>query len=253
MAGHSKWDNIKHQKKKEDKRRGKLFTKLAREIEVAAREGGGDPEINFSLRIAIERAKDANMPNDNIERAIKRGTGEDRDAAQMEQIHYEGYAPHGVAMIIKCITDNRNRTVADIRHILNKYGGNMGEGGSVSWQFSRKAFFVVPAAEADYDELFEIGLESGAEDVIQQEEFIEIVGSVDTFKTIHDRLKDEGIKSENSGLRMDPDQEVDLDIEKTLQVMKVIEDLEDLDDVQTIYSNLNISDQVLDKFEKAHV
>ncbi len=253
MAGHSKWDNIKHQKKKEDKRRGKLFTKLAREIEIAAREGGGDPEVNFSLRIAIERAKDANMPNDNIDRAIKRGTGEDRDAAQMEQIHYEGYAPHGVAMIIKCITDNRNRTVADIRHILNKYGGNMGEGGSVSWQFSRKAFFVIPADEADFDELFEIGLETGAEDVIQLDDFIEIVGSVDSFKTIHDRLKEEDIKTENSGLRMGPDQEVERDFEKTLQVVNVIEELEDLDDVQTIYSNLKISDQALDKLEKAHV
>lgn len=252
MAGHSKWANIKHQKKKEDKRRGKLFTKLSREIEIAAREGG-DPEVNFNLRIAIDRAKDANMPNDNIERAIKRGTGEDRDASEMEQIHYEGYAPHGVALIIKTITDNRNRTVADIRHILSKYGGNMGQGGSVAWQFTRKSFFVIPADGHDYDTLFKVGLESGAEDVIEDEEYFEIVGSVDVFKEIHDSLKEKGIKTENSGLRMDPDQEIDLDLEKTFQVMKVIEELEDLDDVQIVYSNLRVSDQVLEELEKEHV
>ncbi|MBS3749922.1 MAG: YebC/PmpR family DNA-binding transcriptional regulator [Anaerolineales bacterium] len=252
MAGHSKWANIKHQKKKEDKRRGKLFTKLSREIEIAAREGG-DPEVNFNLRIAIDRAKDANMPNDNIERAIKRGTGEDRDASEMEQIHYEGYAPHGVALIIKTITDNRNRTVADIRHILSKYGGNMGQGGSVAWQFTRKSFFVIPANGHDYNTLFKVGLESGAEDVIEDEEYFEIVGSVDVFKEIHDSLKEKGIKTENSGLRMDPDQEIDLDLEKTFQVMKVIEELEDLDDVQIVYSNLRVSDQVLEELEKEHV
>ncbi|MBS3752717.1 MAG: YebC/PmpR family DNA-binding transcriptional regulator [Anaerolineales bacterium] len=252
MAGHSKWANIKHQKKKEDKRRGKLFTKLSREIEIAAREGG-DPEVNFNLRIAIDRAKDANMPNDNIERAIKRGTGEDRDASEMEQIHYEGYAPHGVALIIKTITDNRNRTVADIRHILSKYGGNMGQGGSVAWQFTRKSFFVIPADGHDYNTLFKVGLESGAEDVIEDEEYFEIVGSVDVFKEIHDSLKEKGIKTENSGLRMDPDQEIDLDLEKTFQVMKVIEELEDLDDVQIVYSNLRVSDQVLEELEKEHV
>lgn len=252
MAGHSKWANIKHQKKKEDKRRGKLFTKLSREIEIAAREGG-DPEVNFNLRIAIDRAKDANMPNDNIERAIKRGTGEDRDASEMEQIHYEGYAPHGVALIIKTITDNRNRTVADIRHILSKYGGNMGQGGSVAWQFTRKSFFVIPADGHDYDTLFKVGLESGAEDVIEDEDYFEIVGSVDVFKDIHDSLKEKGIKTENSGLRMDPDQEIDLDLEKTFQVMKVIEELEDLDDVQIVYSNLRVSDQVLEELEKEHV
>ena len=247
MAGHSKWSNIKHQKAKEDARRGKLFTKLAREIEVAAREGGGDPEVNFSLRIAIDRAKEANMPNDNIERAIKRGTGEDRDAAKMEQIHYEGYAPHGVALIMKCITDNRNRTVADIRHILNKAGGNMGQGGSVAWQFSRKSFFTLNDPEHDYDPYFEIGLEAGAEDVIQEDDFIEIVGSVEAFKNIHDQLKEQGIKADHSGLRMEPDQEISLELAQALQVLKVIEELEDLDDIQEVYSNLDITDEVLQR------
>jgi len=247
VAGHSKWANIKHQKAKEDARRGKLFTKLAREIEIAAREGGGDPEVNFSLRIAVDRAKDANMPNDNIERAIKRGTGEDRDAAQMEQVHYEGYAPHGVALMIKCITDNRNRTVADIRHILSKAGGNMGQGGSVAWQFTRKSFFTIPRDQAGYDQLFEIAIETGAEDVLEEKRFHEIIGPADNFKVIHDRLKEEEIKSENSGLRMEPDQEVALDTEETVQVLGVIDELEDLDDVQSVYSNLKITDQALEQ------
>lgn len=247
MAGHSKWANIKHKKAKEDKRRGKLFTKLAREIEIAAREGGGDPEINFSLRLAIDRAKDANMPNDNIERAIKRGTGEDKDAAKLEQIYYEGYAPHGVAMIIKCITDNRNRTVADIRHILGKAGGSMGEGGSVAWQFTRKSFFDIACSESDYDTLFELAIETGAEDVVEDDDFIEIVGPVEAFKTIHDRLEEEEIKTENSGLRMEPDQEISLDVEKALQVMNVIEKLEDLDDIQEVYANLKITDEALER------
>ncbi|MBS1249451.1 MAG: putative transcriptional regulatory protein YebC [Chloroflexi bacterium] len=247
MAGHSKWANIKHKKAKEDARRGKIFTKLAREIEVAAREGGGDPEINFSLRLAMDNAKDANMPNDNIERAIKRGTGEDKDAAKMEQIYYEGYAPHGVALMLKCITDNRNRTVADVRHILSKSGGNMGDSGSVAWQFRRISFFDIPAHKNDYDTIFELALETGAEDVIDDEDFIEIIGPVEAFKTIHDRLEKEGIETENSGLRFQPTQEISLDLEKTLQVMDVIEKLEDLFDVQDVSSNLEISDEALEK------
>lgn len=247
MAGHSKWANIKHKKAKEDARRGKIFTKLAREIEVAAREGGGDPEINFSLRLAMDNAKDANMPNDNIERAIKRGTGEDKDAAKMEQIYYEGYAPHGVALMLKCITDNRNRTVADVRHILSKSGGNMGDSGSVAWQFRRISFFDIPAHKNDYDTIFELALETGAEDVIDDEDFIEIIGPVEAFKTIHDRLEKEGIETENSGLRFLPTQEISLDLEKTLQVMDVIEKLEDLFDVQDVSSNLEISDEALEK------
>ena len=247
MAGHSKWANIKHKKAKEDARRGKLFTKLAREVEIAAREGGGDPEINFSLRLAIEKAKEANMPNDNIERAIKRGTGEDKDAAKMEQIYYEGYAPHGVALIIKCITDNRNRTVADIRHILSKAGGSMGESGSVGWQFSRISFFDIPSIGNDYDEIFEFALETGAEDVIENEGFIEIIAPVESFKTIHDCLEADKIKTENSGLRFQPDRDLSLDLEKTVQVMKVIEKLEDLFDVQDVYSNLDITDEAIEK------
>lgn len=246
MSGHSKWSTIKHKKAQTDARKGALYTKLAKEIQIAAREGGGDPEVNFGLRLAIDRAKTANMPNSNIDRAIKRGTGEDKDAALMEKILYEGYAPHGVALLLKCITDNRNRTVADIRHVLTKHGGSMGQEGSVSWQFTQKSFFNIPADLSTYDQLFEIAAEAGADDVLEEVEYYEIVGPSDAFKTIFDELRAGSIKPDDSGLRMDPNQEIELDLEDTLQVMKVIEILEDLDDVQQVYSNLRISDEALE-------
>jgi YebC/PmpR family DNA-binding regulatory protein len=246
MSGHSKWSTIKHKKAQADARRGAVYTKLAREIQIAAREGGGDPDINFGLRLAIDRAKAANMPSTNIERAIKRGTGEDRDAASMEQILYEGYAPHGVALLLNCITDNRNRTVAEIRHILSKHGGSMGQEGSVSWQFTRIAFFNIPSGNYSYDDLFEVAVETGADDVTEEDDYFEIIGPVESFKTIHDQLKEADIQPENSGLRMDPNQEVELDLDKTLQVMKVIDVLEELDDVQEVYSNLSVSDEALE-------
>ena len=246
MSGHSKWSTIKHKKAQTDARKGALYTKLAKEIQIAAREGGGDPEVNFGLRLAIDRAKTANMPNSNIDRAIKRGTGEDKDAALMEKILYEGYAPHGVALLLKCITDNRNRTVADIRHVLTKHGGSMGQEGSVSWQFTQKSFFNIPADLSTYDQLFEIAAEAGADDVLEEVEYYEIVGPSDAFKTIFDELRAGSIKPDDSGLRMDPNQEIELDLEDTLQVMKVIEILEDLDDVQQVYSNLKISDEALE-------
>jgi YebC/PmpR family DNA-binding regulatory protein len=245
MSGHSKWSTIKHKKAQTDARRGAIYTKLAKEIQIAAREGGGDPDVNFGLRLAVDRAKDANMPSSNIDRAIKRGTGEDRDAAIMEKIHYEGYAPHGVAVILNCITDNRNRTVADIRHVLSKHGGTMGQEGSVSWQFTRKSYFNIPCGNHTFDELFEIAIDTGADDVIEEEEYFEIVGPVEIFKKIHDRLKEAAIIPESSGLRMDPNQEVELNLEDTLQVMKTIDILEELDDIQEVYSNLKISDEAL--------
>jgi len=249
MSGHSKWSTIKHKKAQTDARRGAVYTKLAKEIQIAAREGGGDPDVNFGLRLAVDRAKAANMPSSNIDRAIKRGTGEDRDAAIMEKIHYEGYAPHGVAVILNCITDNRNRTVADIRHVLSKHGGTMGQEGSVSWQFTRKSFFNIPCGNHTFDDLFEIAIETGADDVVEEEEFFEIVGPVEIFKKIHDRLKKADITPEASGLRMDPNQEVELNLEDTLQVMKTIDILEELDDIQEVYSNLKISDEALEGLE----
>jgi YebC/PmpR family DNA-binding regulatory protein len=249
MSGHSKWSTIKHKKAQTDARRGAAYTKLAREIQIAAREGGGDPDSNFGLRLAIDRAKSANMPSSNIERAIKRGTGEDRDAASMEKILYEGYAPHGVALLLNCITDNRNRTVADIRHLLTKYGGSMGQEGSVSWQFTRKSFFNIPCGNHSYDDLFEVAVDTGADDVVEEKEYFEIIGPAESFKTIHDHLKTVSIQAENSGLRMDPNQEVELELDDTLQVINVIDALEELDDVQEVYSNLKITDETLDALE----
>jgi YebC/PmpR family DNA-binding regulatory protein len=246
MSGHSKWSTIKHKKAQADARRGAAYTKLAREIQIAAREGGGDPDVNFGLRLAIDRAKTANMPNANIDKAIKRGTGEDRDAASMVKIFYEGYAPHGVALILNCITDNRNRTVADIRHILTKHGGSMGQEGSVAWQFTRRSFFNIPCGNHSYDDLFEIAVETGADDVVEEDEYFEIIGPVESFKTIHDQLKAANITPENSGLRMDSNQEVELTLDDTVQVMKVIDKLEELDDVQEVYSNLKIPDEALE-------
>jgi len=245
MSGHSKWSTIKHKKAQTDARRGAVYTKLAKEIQIAAREGGGDPDVNFGLRLAVDRAKDANMPSSNIDRAIKRGTGEDRDADRMEKIHYEGYAPHGVAVILNCITDNRNRTVADIRHVLSKHGGSMGQEGSVSWQFTRKSYFNIPRGNHTFDDLFEIAIETGADDVVEEDEYFEIVGPVEIFNKIHDRLKEAAITPETSGLRMDPNQEVELNLEDTLQVMKTIDILEELDDIQEVYTNLKISDEAL--------
>ncbi len=247
MSGHSKWSTIKRKKAKEDARRGKIFTKLAREIEIAAREGGGDQEINFGLRLAIDRAKEANMPNDNIDRAVKRGTGEDRNAAKMEKISYEGYAPHGVALILSTITDNRNRTVSDIRHILTKHGGSMGQEGSVAWQFQQISYFTIAKDVCEFDDLFEIALDTGADDVIEEEDYFEILGPVGVFKKTHDALKAAGIPVEDSGLRMEPNQELVLDLEETIKVMNVIESLEDLDDIQRVYTNLKITDEAMEK------
>jgi YebC/PmpR family DNA-binding regulatory protein len=246
MSGHSKWSTIKHKKAQTDARRGAMYTKLAKEIQIAAREGGGDPVANFGLRLAIDRAKTANMPSSNIDRAIKRGTGEDKDAARMEKIHYEGYAPHGVAVILNCITDNRNRTVADIRHVLTKHGGSMGQEGSVSWQFTRQAFFNIPSDQTNFDDLFDIAAEGGADDVVEEADYFEIVGPADAFKKIFDELKSASITPEDSGLRMNPNQEVELGLEETVQVMKVIDLLEELDDIQEVYSNLKITDEALE-------
>ncbi len=246
MSGHSKWSTIKHKKAQTDARRGAVYTKLAKEIQIAAREGGGDPSVNIGLRMAIDRAKSSNMPNSNIERAIKRGTGEDKDAAVMEKIYYEGYAPHGVAVILNCITDNRNRTVADIRHLLTKHGGSMGQEGSVSWQFTRKSFFNIPSDQATFDDLFDIAAEAGADDVLEETDYFEIVGPVSAFKNVFDKLKGSAITPNDSGLRMDPKQEVELNLEQTVQVMKLIDMLEELDDVQEVFSNLKITDEALE-------
>jgi len=251
MSGHSKWSTIKRKKAANDAKRGAVFTRLAREIAIAAREGGGDLETNFTLRLAIDRAKAQNMPKDNIERAIKRGTGEDKDAAALEQIMYEGYGPNGVAMMIDVVTDNRNRTVAEIRHVLSRVGGNLAEGGAVSWQFTRSAYFAFPSEGLDPDHVFEIAVEAGADDVIIGEDDIEIIAPIGSFKNVDVALEAAGISPEEAGLRMMPNSLMELPPEQTVKVMRLIEDLEENEDVQQVYSNLNISDDAVVLLETA--
>ncbi len=250
MSGHSKWSTIKRKKGAADAKRGQLFTRLAREIAIAAREGGGDPEANFRLRLAVDRARANNMPKDNIERAIARGSGEGRDGNELEEVIYEGYAPHGIALMVECVTDNRNRAVADIRHVLNRYGGSMGEAGSVGWQFTRVAFYSFPAEGLDNDMVFELAVEAGADDVTF-DEYIEIVAPVENFKQIGDQLRLAGISPDEAGLKMLPNNEIELSPEDTMQVLRVIEAVEELDDVQDVYSNLSVPESMLAELEAA--
>ncbi len=249
MSGHSKWATIKRKKGATDAKRGQVFTRLTREIVLAAREGGGDADSNFRLRLAVDRARAQNMPKENIERAVKRGTGADKEGSAFEEVTYEGYAPHGVALMIECVTENRNRTVAEIRHLLTRSGGNMGEAGSVGWQFSRQAYFALPAKDLDFDEIFMMAAEGGADDVTQDDETIEIVSAVESFKTISDQLRAANLHPEEAGLRMVANQEMELEMDQTMQVMRCIEAIEELDDVQNVYSNMRISDEVMAALE----
>jgi YebC/PmpR family DNA-binding regulatory protein len=251
MSGHSKWSTIKRKKAATDAKKGQAFTRLVREISIAAREGGGNPDTNFSLRLAIEKARAESMPAANIERAIKRGTGEDKEGAALEQITYEGFAPHGVAVIIDCVTDNRNRTVSDIRHLLTRHGGGLGESGSVAWQFTRVAFFAFKAGSRSEDEIFEIAANAGADDVWYEKGQAEITAPVEAYKRIGDALKNAGITMDDAGLRMQANQEIELSPEESVQVMNVIEGLEELDDVQNVSYNLKISDAALEKIAAA--
>jgi YebC/PmpR family DNA-binding regulatory protein len=251
MSGHSHWATIRRKKGAADAKRGQVFTRLAREIALAARVGGGDPTTNVSLELAIERARAQNMPKDNIERAIKRGTGESREGGDLEQVYYEGYANHGVALMIEVVTDNRNRAVAEIRHALTRNGGSMAEAGSVGWQFNRAAYFSFPAQGVDQNKVFELAVEAGADDVIFDDNTIEIIGPVDSFKAILDSLNAVKIQPEEAGLRLLPKNEIELDPDATVQVMRTIELIEDLDDVQEVYSNLTITDEAIAKLEGA--
>lgn len=247
MSGHSKWSTIKRKKGVNDARRGQAFTRLAREISMTAREGGGNPDTNFALRLAMDKARAENMPNDNIERAIKRGTGEDKEGAALEQVTYEGFGPHGISLMIETVTDNRNRTVSDLRHALSRMGGRLGEAGSVGWQFDKVAFFAFPAGNRTEDQVFELAVEAGAEDVWYEDGQAEITGPVEAFKRIGDALKKAGITVDDAGLRMQAKQEMELGPDESLQVMRLIESLEELDDVQNTAYNLKISDEALEK------
>ena len=250
MSGHSKWATIKRKKGAADAKRGQVFTRLTREIVMAAREGGGDPDSNFRLRLAVEKARAQNMPKENIERAIKRGTGEGKDGVVYEEVMYEGYAPNGVAVLIECVTENRNRTVAEVRHMLSRSGGTLGEGGSVGWQFKRVAYFTVPGDEALVDKVFEIAVEAGADDVSYDDGEIEITGPVESFKTLSDALRANNLNPDEGGLRMVANQEMDLSVDDTLQVLRALDNIEELDDVQNIYHNMRISDEAMAALEE---
>jgi YebC/PmpR family DNA-binding regulatory protein len=251
MSGHSHWATIRRKKGAADAKRGQVFTRLAREIVIAAREGGGDPSSNVRLQYAIERARAQNMPKDNIERAIKRGTGETKEGNAYEEVSYEGYAPHGIAMMISVVTDNRNRAVAEIRHLLTRMGGSMADAGSVAWQFTRKAYFSFSAGGTDSDAVFELAVEAGAEDVTFDDNTVEIFAPVDAFKEIGDHLKSAGIHPEEAELRMFPNNEVELSTDDSLQVLRLVDALEELDDVQDVYTTLSISDEVMAQLEAA--
>lgn len=251
MSGHSHWATIRRKKGAQDAKRGQLFTRLAREIVIAAREGGGDPGSNIRLQYAIDRARANNMPKDNIERAIKRGTGESKEGNAFEEIIYEGYAPNGIALMISCVTDNRNRSLSEIRHTLNKAGGSMAEAGSVAWQFKHVSYFSFPQAGHDPDKIFELAVDSGADDVTFEDGTVEIIGPVESFKDTLTALQKADINPEDAELRYVPNNETELDKDDTLQVMRVIENLEDLDDVQDVFSTLSISEEVLSELEEA--
>jgi YebC/PmpR family DNA-binding regulatory protein len=244
MSGHSKWSTIKRKKGAEDARRGKIFTRVAREITVAAKEGGGDPGTNPALRMAIEKARGANMPKDNIERAIKRGTGE-LEGGQLEEVCYEGYAPHGVALLVKCLTDNRNRTLSEVRRVFNRSGGNLAEAGAVAWMFDTKGYIAVARDDMDPDEIFMMAVDAGAEDVEVSDDFVEVYTEPGDLHWVRESLTGRGLTIEDAELSQVPKTLMTLGEKETLQLMNMIEALEELDDVQQVYSNLDISEEIL--------
>jgi YebC/PmpR family DNA-binding regulatory protein len=249
MSGHSHWATIRRKKGAADAKKGAIFTRLAREIVMAARDGGGDPETNVRLALAIEKARAGNMPKDNIERAIRRGTGEDKDATAFEEITFEGYGPHGAALMIDCVTDNRNRTIAEVRHIFSRSGGNMAEAGAVGWQFDRKSYFSFPAEQLNFDKAFELAIEAGADDVIDSGDTVEIIGPVEVFKTVGDALHAKNVVPDEAGLRLIAKQELDLSVDATLSVIRLVEGLEELDDVQEVFHNVRLSEEALAALE----
>lgn len=247
MAGHSKWANIKHRKGRQDALRGKIFTRIAKEITISAREGGGDPDINPRLRLAMNNARANNMPNDNITRAIKKGTGE-IEGVNYEEYTYEGYGPFGVAAIIEAVTDNKNRTVAEIRSNFSKLGGNMGETNSVSWNFERKGVINIKTNGKTEDEFMEHVLESGADDLEYDDDISRVICSMTDFGTVNKYFEESGLEVTESKLEYIPNDMIKIsDVDSALKVMKFIDTMEDHDDVQSIFTNFEIDESIADK------
>ncbi|HEX7083076.1 MAG TPA: YebC/PmpR family DNA-binding transcriptional regulator [Gaiellaceae bacterium] len=247
MSGHSKWSSIKHKKGAADAKRGKLFSKLSRAIIVAAKEGGGDPANNLALQNAIEKAKSYSMPKDNIDRAIAKGSGADADASAFETVVYEGYGPEGVAVIVEALTDNRNRTASDVRHLFAKHGGNLGATGAVAWQFERRAVVVVPADGVDEDELFMAAADGGADEVERDGDVFQITAAPDALAAVREGVQQAGFTVDSAELTMLPKVTVAVEDEsKARQVMRLVDALEDNDDVQDVYANFDIPERVLE-------
>jgi YebC/PmpR family DNA-binding regulatory protein len=250
MSGHSKWSTIKRKKGAEDEKRGKIFTRLARDITMAAREGGGDENTNPKLKLAITKAKASNMPKDNIERAILRGTG-GAGGEDMAEITYEGYGPDGVAFLVDVLTDNKNRTLAEVKHAFNRAGGSLASAGSVAWQFEQKGYITLAGEAHDYDEVFMTAAEAGAEDVANDEGTITVYTPRELLAVVENALTAAGYEVEDSGLRWEAKNETDVAADKALQNMRLMEHLEELDDVQAVSSNLMITDDLMAAFETA--
>ncbi len=248
MSGHSKWSSIKHKKAATDAKRGKIFTKLIKELTVAARLGGGDQDANPSLRSAILAAKSENMPKDNIERAIKKGTGE-LEGVNYEESIYEGYGPGGAAVLVESLTDNKNRTVADIRSIFGKNGGNLGENGCVAWMFDKKGYIALESKSVDEEVLMEVALDAGAEDISKEGDTFEIYTDPTAFDDVNKAIEDAGIAMLSAELTMKPQNEIQLDNKEAEQMLRLMDKLEDLDDVQKIHANFDISDEVMEALE----
>jgi len=249
MAGHSKWANIQHRKKAQDSKRGKLFTKIIREIVVAAKMGGGDADSNPRLRAAIDKALGSNMTRDTIERAVKRGSG-DGEGDNVEELVYEGYGPNGVAILVEAMTDNRNRTVAEVRHAFSKHGGNLGAEGSVAFLFNRVGL-ISYAPGTDEEKVMDIALEAGADDVItHDDESIDVQTTLETFGSVKDALDGAGLESINAEVTMIATTETELDKEGAEKLMRLVERLEDLDDTQNVYSNADISEEILEQLDE---
>jgi YebC/PmpR family DNA-binding regulatory protein len=247
LSGHSKWSSIKHKKGAADAKRGQLFSKLSRAIIVAAKEGGGDPANNMSLQNAIEKAKSYSMPKDNIDRAIAKGSGADADADAFETIVYEGYGPEGVAVIVEALTDNRNRTAADVRHLFAKHGGNLGTAGAVSWQFDRRGVVVVPAEGVDEEDLLLVAADGGADDIAQDGSVFQVTSAPEALSAVRRAIEDAGFGVDSAELQLVPRTTVEIDDEqKARQVMRLIDALEENDDVQDVYANFDIPERILE-------
>jgi len=249
MSGHSKWATIKRTKQANDAKRGKMFTKMGQEIVIAVRKGGPDPDSNFHLRLALDKARRANMPKDNIARAIKRGSGEIKGENELIETMYEGYGPHGIAILIHSLSDNRNRAVSNVRSTLSRHGGNLGSDGCVSWMFSRKGYLVVEPGDEDPEEVALAAIDAGAEDVEIGEGMVEVYTQAEDFKAVQEALAEASYRIATAQLSWLPQTTMSLDEGKTIKTMKLLEDLEELDEVQEVFSNLDIADEIIARYE----